>query len=79
MTCGAAGSVAAEGKTVARTDAIPVDVVDTLGAGDTFIAGFLAARLAIDSLERCLEAGRDLAAATCGHIGGFPQAPMMLA
>ena len=46
VTCGAAGSVASDGKTMARTDARPVEVVDTLGAGDTFIAGFLAARLA---------------------------------
>jgi fructoselysine 6-kinase len=78
VTCGAAGSVASDGKTMARTGARPVEVVDTLGAGDTFIAGFLAARLAGQELVRCLEAGRDLAAATCGHLGGFPQAPGML-
>ena len=78
VTCAAAGSVASDGKTTARTGAWPVEVVDTLGAGDTFIAGFLAARIAGEEIVRCLEAGRDLAAATCGHIGGFPQAPGML-
>jgi fructoselysine 6-kinase len=78
VTCGAAGSVASDGKTTTRTDARPVEVVDTLGAGDTFIAGFLAARIAGRELVRCLEAGRDRAAATCGHIGGFPQTPGML-
>jgi fructoselysine 6-kinase len=78
VTCGSAGSVASNGKATARTSARPVAVVDTLGAGDTFIAGFLAARLAGRELVECLEAGRDLAAATCGHLGGFPQAPGML-
>ena len=76
VTCAAAGSVASDGKITARTGARLVEVVDTLGAGDTFIAGFLAARLAGQELVRCLEAGRDLAAATCGHLGGFPQMPL---
>jgi fructoselysine 6-kinase len=78
VTCGAAGSIAADGRTMARMDARPVTVVDTLGAGDTFIAGFLAARLDGGGLDVCLRSGRDLAAATCGHLGGFPQAPDML-
>jgi fructoselysine 6-kinase len=78
VTCGAAGSVASDGVSLARMDARPVAVVDTLGAGDTFIAGFIAARLRGDGLEDCLQAGRDLAAATCGHLGGFPQLPGML-
>ena len=76
MTCGAAGSVASDGKTTARMDARPVDVVDTLGAGDTFIAGFLVARIGGRDLVQCLEAARDVAAATCGHLGGFPQMPL---
>lgn len=79
VTCGAAGSIAANGMETARMDVRPVDVVDTLGAGDTFIAGFLAARLDGARLQACLAAGRDAAAATCGHLGGFPQVPGMLA
>jgi len=75
VTCGAAGSIAAGGGEIARIDARPVEVVDTLGAGDTFIAGFLAARLGGATLAACLAAGRDAAAATCGHLGGFPQVP----
>ena len=76
VTCGAAGSIASDGSITARVDARPVEVVDTLGAGDTFIAGFVAARLNGRDLAQCLEAGRDLAAATCGHLGGFPQVPL---
>jgi fructoselysine 6-kinase len=79
VTCGAAGSVAAGGGEIVRMDVRPVEVVDTLGAGDTFIAGFLAARLRGAGLAACLAAGRDAAAATCGHLGGFPQLPDMLA
>lgn len=78
VTCGAAGSVASDGRITARMDARPVAVVDTLGAGDTFIAGFLAAHLDGSRLEDCLRSGRDLAAATCGRLGGFPQQPGML-
>ena len=78
VTCGAAGSVAASGAETVRMDVRRVDVMDTLGAGDTFIAGFLAARLEGAGLAACLAAGRDAAAATCGHLGGFPQVPGML-
>jgi len=79
VTCGAAGSVASDGNVMAATAARRIAVVDTLGAGDTFIAGFLAARLRGEGLKASLEAGRDLAAVTCTHLGGFPQAPAMLA
>ena len=75
VTCGRAGSVAASAGATARMDAVQVAVVDTLGAGDTFIAGFLAGRLRGESLADCLRKGRDAAAATCGHLGGFPQVP----
>ena len=78
VTCGAAGSVAATVESTARMDALAVAVVDSLGAGDTFIAGFLAARLRGEPLAECLRTGRDAAAATCGHLGGFPQVPRML-
>ncbi len=78
VTCGRAGSVAASAGGTARMDAVPVEVVDTLGAGDTFIAGFLAGRLSGESLGDCLRKGRDAAAATCGHLGGFPQVPGLL-
>ena len=75
VTCGARGAMADNGGTRARTGIRPVEVVDTTGAGDSFIAGFIAAHVGGLSLSGCLEAGRDQAAATCGHIGGFPQVP----
>src|SRR5690606_36322710 len=78
VTCGARGAMADNGGTRARTGTRPVEVVDTTGAGDSFIAGFIAAHVGGLSLSGCLEAGRDQAAATCGHIGGFPQVPQPL-
>jgi fructoselysine 6-kinase len=79
VTCGAAGSLAKDKARAVRMEARRVPVVDTLGAGDTFIAGFLDARLKGLDLDRCLAAGRDAAAATCGHYGGFPQEPLVFA
>ncbi|MBO9629852.1 MAG: fructoselysine 6-kinase [Shinella sp.] len=73
VTRGSKGSIVSDG--VARFEAgiRAVEVIDTTGAGDSFIAGFLAARIAGKPLPDCLAAGRDQAAATCTHIGGFPQ------
>ena len=38
---GAAGALAARGDTLVRASSIPVQVADTVGAGDSFDAGFL--------------------------------------
>ena len=73
VTCGALGSMASDGHAVVRTGIKPVDVKDTTGAGDTFIAGFLSRWRKGADLQGCIEAGRDAAAETCTHVGGFPQ------
>lgn len=50
------GCFARDGATELRRSAVPVDrVVDPVGAGDAFVAGFLAERLAGQPLERCLD------------------------
>lgn len=78
VTRGAAGSAATDGSVSAETGITPVDVVDTTGAGDSFIAGFLHAFIAGTELEASLVSGRQCAARTCGHVGGFPQVPQPL-
>jgi fructoselysine 6-kinase len=78
VTRGSRGSVATTGSLRAGTGVRPVDIVDTTGAGDSFIAGFLACYLQGGSLQAAVEAGRDRAAAACIHVGGFPQAPIAL-
>lgn len=75
VTCGALGSIASDGTWIVAADALPIEaVVDTTGAGDTFIAGFLGAWLRKEPLRACLVAGSAAAAETCRHLGGFPQA-----
>lgn len=78
VTRGSKGSAASDGAVRASTGIRTVDVVDTTGAGDSFIAGFLSAHIAGAPLLHCLEAGRDQAARTCTHVGGFPQEPQPL-
>jgi fructoselysine 6-kinase len=73
---GAEGSIALTARERTETGIRPVDVVDTTGAGDSFIAGFLHAWLARKPLLQCLESGRDHAALACCHLGGFPQEGM---
>lgn len=73
VTRGAEGSLASDGEKVIELAATPIDPVDTTGAGDAFIAGFLDAHLTALPLLHCLERGREIATRTCLHLGGFPQ------
>jgi fructoselysine 6-kinase len=74
VTLGAAGSVAATSSEYASVGAAPlVSVVDTCGAGDAFIAGFVAARIAGRPLEACLADGAEAGAEACSILGAFPQ------
>ena len=54
---GADGALAADGTELTRVPAPRVDAVDSTGAGDSFDAGFLAARLLGEDLERRARAG----------------------
>jgi fructoselysine 6-kinase len=46
-------------------------VVDTMGAGDSFIAGFLTRFCEGGDMRASLDFAADRAARTCGHYGGF--------
>jgi fructoselysine 6-kinase len=73
VTRGADGAIAHDGDRWWEQDALPIDVVDTTGAGDSFIAGFLSARLTGRDVRQAMEQGARWAAATCQHVAGFPQ------
>lgn len=75
VTRGAAGSIAVDGARSWSQDAVRVPVVDTTGAGDSFIAGFLAAFGGGATVEQAMRRGTDSAAQTCQHRGGFRQVP----
>ena len=68
---GASGQVIrAEGSDTQMAPARAPIVVDTTGAGDSFNAGYLAARLQGMSALKAAEAGHLLAATVIGHPGG---------
>lgn len=60
---GAAGVIAGNGKQAAIAHALPMKVVDTVGAGDSFNAGFLYGWLNSWDLEKALRLG-----AVCGSL-----------
>ncbi|MGC0423431.1 carbohydrate kinase family protein [Embleya sp. AB8] len=69
---GGAGAFAHDGRDIVYTAGIPAEPLDTVGAGDSFDAGYLAALLADESPARALEF-----AAACGALstrahGGTP-------
>jgi fructoselysine 6-kinase len=78
VTCGADGSLAFDGRTWWRASAVRVETVDTTGAGDSYAAGFLDARLAGADVDQAMSAGSAHAARTCTHAGGWPQDPLPL-
>lgn len=70
VTLGAKGSVAYDGRFYFEP-ALPVNVIDTLGAGDTYIGIFLANWLNGDVLQECMRRASRAAAETCLHHGGW--------
>jgi sugar/nucleoside kinase (ribokinase family) len=58
--------------TTAHAEAVPVDVVDTTGAGDAFAAGFLPAWTAGADPRSCLEAGSRSAVRVVARVGARP-------
>jgi sugar/nucleoside kinase (ribokinase family) len=75
---GAAGALAcrAEGPLV-RVPAMPVDPLDTTGAGDSFNAGFLRAWLDGADLRECLRWGAAAGAISTRRLGGIDGQPTL--
>ena len=71
---GAAGCEAAEGARRWRVSAPKVEAIDTTGAGDAFVAAFLAARLAGADIEAALERAAAAGALASTIVGGRPRA-----
>ncbi len=70
-TRGARGSIAFDGEHFIRQAAITCRVVDTMGAGDSFIAGFLFERMRGGSLQNCMARGALCSAETIGYRGAW--------
>lgn len=70
-TRGGRGSLACADGVFHTGGIVPCTVVDTMGAGDSFIAGFLKAWLEKKDVPACMRAGAENAAVTLGYPGAW--------
>ncbi len=78
IKCGRDGALAVEADgTVTRVHALPVDAVDTTGAGDSFDAGFLAGFLAGRGMRDCLALGVAAGSLSARGVGGTDAQPTL--
>lgn len=71
MTMGDEGSLAFDGENFYEFGIVNCDVVDTMGAGDSYIAGFLKGILEGKSIPECMEMGANCSAVTIGYYGAW--------
>ena len=68
---GSNGSVAYNGKSFFTFGIIPCEIVDTLGAGDSYVAGFVTAWLQGQPIPECMRSGARNASRTIGYFGAW--------
>lgn len=71
VTQGERGALFSDGARVVRQDIMPAQVVDTMGAGDAFIAGWLAATIGGTYAFAALPLAATAAARACGWPAAF--------
>jgi len=71
MTLGEHGSLVYDGDELYRGEAPPVEVVDTLGAGDGYIAAFLCTRLWGEPIQKAILKGHEAARDICTRLGAW--------
>lgn len=72
-TLGAEGAFASHDDEAVRVPGMPVELVDTIGAGDTFMAGFLSGFVGSGlSLEESAKRGVAASSIVCGRQGANP-------
>ena len=74
VTRGAKGAIASSGSQTWAAPGEKIEALDTTGAGDTFIAYFLANWKISGDVETALREAVRAATETCLYFGGFPQA-----
>ena len=75
LTCGAAGSSVFAPDTRSYLPTPRVEVADTVGAGDSFTASFLAALLSGLGIGEAHRLAVDVAAHVCSQHGAMPRLP----
>ena len=71
ITRGSKGSMFYDGEKVYHQGIKKVEAIDTMGAGDSFIAGFLTAHGDGKTMEEALDYAAERSALTCTIRGGF--------
>jgi len=77
VKCGPEGAVALDGATLVRADALPAEPVDTIGAGDSFDAGFIYGRLQGWPIPRCLALATACGSLSTRAAGGVAAQPTL--
>lgn len=70
-TRGAADAIVHDGRRFWRQPSVPTELIDSLGAGDAFIARFLAGVLRNEPFEESLASAAQHASVTCRAFGAF--------
>lgn len=71
VTRGSLGAIFSDGKRTYHQGIKKVEAIDTMGAGDSFIAGFLTAQIQGKDMETSLDFAATVAAASCRVHGAF--------
>lgn len=74
---GVNGAYAAREQQLYHASAIPIQVLDTTGAGDCFASGFLKAWLDAKPIEECMQWGNICGGLSCTMLGGATSAPTL--
>ena len=72
ITCGEKGSVILANSERIEVASVPTVVVDTTGAGDAYVAGFLAGWTTDRTYAECGRLGSVVAAEVISHVGARP-------
>ncbi|HET9906327.1 MAG TPA: carbohydrate kinase family protein [Anaerolineales bacterium] len=75
LTLGAEGCCFRTESGIERVPAIPVNATDTTGAGDSFVAGFIAGLIRGRSLSECVQLGCEIAAYAVTGTGAYVRIP----
>lgn len=75
MKQGSDGAIALVGEELLRQEALPVEVIDTVGAGDAFVAGYLSALLDGENGQQRLERAVFCGARACLDAGDWEGNP----
>lgn len=70
-TLGAGGSLAWDGQRFYECGIVPVEVVDTMGAGDSYIAGYICGVVQGKSIADCMWQGAETAAKCIQYMGAW--------